>query len=105
MESWLALQGSEFERFIGEICGWGLDDTGVGKSGVVVIPVNKENEAKGTVVRENVQFDRKSLVLSLPSPETAKPNDFNQSSQESSRERTSSPRKLELWNQRGKLFK
>lgn len=63
LESWLALHGAEFERFIGEICGWALNDTGVGRGGVVVIPVNKENEAKGTVVRENVQFDRKLSPL------------------------------------------
>jgi translation initiation factor 3 subunit K len=54
LESWLQLRGHEFERFITEICGWSLDS----KDAMVVIPVNKENEAKGTVVRENVQFDR-----------------------------------------------
>ena len=59
LEGWLSLTGSDFERFVLDICGWGIDNTvGGGKGGVVVVPVNKENEAKGTVVRENVQFDR-----------------------------------------------
>ena len=59
LESWLNLQGEGFEHFVGEVCGWGVDDTGTkGKGAIVRIPVNKENEAKGTVVRENVNFDR-----------------------------------------------
>ena len=58
LESWLQLKGQDFEKFISDICGWGLDNTRGPKGGMVVIPVNKENEAKGTVVRENVQFDR-----------------------------------------------
>ena len=62
LEGWLALQGHELEKFVTEICGWGIDDTVGGKGGVVVIPVNKENEAKGTVVRENVKFDRKCIT-------------------------------------------
>jgi len=52
LEGWLNLEGAGFERFVAEICGWGLD------GGVVRVPVNKENEAKGTVVREEVRFDR-----------------------------------------------
>lgn len=56
-EGWLNLRGREFESFVGEICGWGVD------GGVVRIPVNKENEAKGTVVREEVKFDRKFSIL------------------------------------------
>jgi len=61
LEGWLALGGAEFERFVGEVCGWGIDET-EGIKGVVRVPVNKENEAKGTVVRENVQFNRKSFL-------------------------------------------
>jgi len=57
MEGWLQLRGSEFERFLTEICTWGIDNSTGGK-GVIRIPTNKDNEAKGTVVRENVQFDR-----------------------------------------------
>ena len=58
LESWLQLKGPEFEKFISDICGWGLDTTRGGKGGMIVIPVNKENEAKSSVLRENVQFDR-----------------------------------------------
>ncbi|SLM37172.1 eukaryotic translation initiation factor 3 subunit k [Lasallia pustulata] len=63
LESWLQLHGQEFERFILEICGWGLDETTGGPGGVVLIPVNKENEAKETVVRENVKFDQFSRIV------------------------------------------
>lgn len=66
LETWLNLQGDQFEHFVGEVCGWGVDDTGAkGKGAVVRIPVNKENEAKGTVVRENVHFDRESCLECL----------------------------------------
>ena len=63
LESWLQLKGQDFEKFISDICGWGLDDAREVKGGMVMIPVNKENEAKGTVVRENVQFDREFPTL------------------------------------------
>ncbi|MCJ1256758.1 hypothetical protein MMC24_004582 [Lignoscripta atroalba] len=63
LESWLQLHGSDFERFIVDICGWGIDNTTGGRGGVVSIPVNKENEAKGTVVRENVNFDQFARVI------------------------------------------
>lgn len=58
-EGWLNLSGKEFEGFVTEICGWGVDGS-EGVTAVVRIPVNKENEAKGTVVREEVRFDRES---------------------------------------------
>lgn len=54
LEGWLRLSGEDFERFVDDICGWGIDGANV------LVPPNKENEAKGTVVRENVQFDRES---------------------------------------------
>ena len=64
LESWLNLEGEGFEHFVGEVCGWGVDDTRAkGKGAIVRIPVNKENEAKGTVVRENVNFDREFYVF------------------------------------------
>lgn len=59
LEGWLRLSGEDFERFLDDICGWGID------GGNVLVPPNKENEAKGTVVRENVQFDRESSSSSL----------------------------------------
>ena len=58
LESWLQSHGQDFERFIIEICGWGIGNIAGGRGGIVSIPVNKENEAKGTVVRENVNFER-----------------------------------------------
>ncbi|MCJ1459077.1 hypothetical protein MMC28_009454 [Mycoblastus sanguinarius] len=64
LEGWLNLAGREFEVFVREICGWGVDGSeGVGKGEVVRVPVNKENEAKGTVVREEVRFDQFSRVI------------------------------------------
>lgn len=53
LESWLNKKGNEFEHFVGQVCGWSIEGD------VVKVPLNKENEAKGTVVRENVKFDRK----------------------------------------------
>ena len=54
LEGWLGFEGKgkEFEGFVEGVCGWG-----VGDDGVVRVPVNKENEAKGTVVREEVKFE------------------------------------------------
>ncbi|KAF2266166.1 ARM repeat-containing protein [Lojkania enalia] len=57
LESWLNLQGKEFEHFVGSVCGWTLDGA------KVKVPLNKENEAKGTVVRENVKFDQFTRVI------------------------------------------
>lgn len=64
LEGWLRLGGDDFERFVDDICGWAID------GGNVLVPPNKENEAKGTVVRENVQFDRESLLPFLHSHRT-----------------------------------
>lgn len=55
LESWLNLDGEAFEKFVKEVCGWSVEGSSV------VIPLNKENEARGTVVRENVKFDRKLI--------------------------------------------
>ena len=57
LESWLNLHGGEFEHFVGTVCGWEID----GRK--IRVPLNKENEAKGTVVRENVKFDRKFCLF------------------------------------------
>ena len=55
LEGWLGLTGrkEEFERFVREVCGWTVE------GGMVKVPLNKENEAKGAVVRENVKVERK----------------------------------------------
>jgi translation initiation factor 3 subunit K len=46
------LHGSKFDNFVKEICGWTIDGT------TVKIPLNKENEARSTTVRENVKFEQ-----------------------------------------------
>ncbi|KAL8695864.1 MAG: hypothetical protein Q9201_007928 [Fulgogasparrea decipioides] len=63
LEGWLSLTGPPFEHFIREVCGWGIDETKGGKGGMVIIPINKENEAKGTVVKEEVKFDQFARVI------------------------------------------
>lgn len=52
LQSWLNVDGVKFEEFVRNVCGWTID----GK--MVKVPLNKENEARGTVVRENVKFDQ-----------------------------------------------
>lgn len=64
LESWLNLSGDEFQHFVGSVCGWAVE------SGKVKVPLNKDNEAKGTVVRENVKFDRKSRFQSCLAMDT-----------------------------------
>lgn len=70
LESWLNVQGKEFEHFVGTVCGWEIDGT------KVKIPLNKENEAKGTVVRENVKFDRKWLLRIFASDDMLTKTEF-----------------------------
>lgn len=57
LEAWLGLQGDTLEKFVKEVCGWSFDGT------TVKVPLNKENEAKGTMVRENVEIEQFSRVL------------------------------------------
>ena len=57
VEGWLNLRGGAFEGFVREICGWGVDGQ------VVRVPVNKENEAKSAVVREEVRFEQFERVV------------------------------------------
>ena len=59
LESWLSLSGREFERFVTEVCDWSLDED----RKKVRVPPNKENEARATVVRESVRFDRKCIEI------------------------------------------
>lgn len=54
LEAWLNVKEDSFDHFVKEVCGWTVEGD------VVTIPLNKENEARGTVVRENVKFDRES---------------------------------------------
>jgi len=53
LEEWLDLTGEQFEQFVSEGCGFEVEGE------MVKVPLNKENEAKGTVVTENVKFDRR----------------------------------------------
>ncbi|KIW02905.1 eukaryotic translation initiation factor 3 subunit K [Verruconis gallopava] len=57
LEDWLNLKGSEFDNFMSKVCGWEVNGA------TVKVPLNKENEAKGTVVRENVKFDQFSRLI------------------------------------------
>lgn len=57
LESWMNLKGKDFDKFVTEVCGFKLD----GQS--VQVPPNKDNEAKGTVIRENVKFDQFSRII------------------------------------------
>ena len=58
LENWLQLHGSDFEPFITNVCGWTINKSAENYGGTVVIPATKENEAKGTIVRENINFER-----------------------------------------------
>ncbi|KAL5120361.1 hypothetical protein ACEQ8H_001651 [Pleosporales sp. CAS-2024a] len=57
LESWLNLNGSDFEHFVGSVCGWTIDGA------KIKVPMNKDNEAKGTVVRENVKLEQFARVI------------------------------------------
>ena len=58
LEDWLELEGEAFEKFVGDVCGWRVEG-----QGTVRVPTNKDNEAKGTVVRENVKFEQFGRVV------------------------------------------
>ncbi|KAF2011649.1 ARM repeat-containing protein [Aaosphaeria arxii CBS 175.79] len=57
LESWLNLSDKEFDHFVGSVCGWNIDGA------KIKVPLNKENEAKGTIVTENVKFDQFARVI------------------------------------------
>ncbi|KAI9699873.1 MAG: hypothetical protein M1820_007048 [Bogoriella megaspora] len=57
LEGWLNLSGEGFRGFVEGVCGWKVQGE------EVRVPLNKENEAKGVVVRENVKFDQFSRVI------------------------------------------
>ncbi|RFU32507.1 hypothetical protein B7463_g3811, partial [Scytalidium lignicola] len=57
LESWLGLQGEAFDKFVAGTCGWAIEGS------TVKVPLNKENEAKGTIVRENVKMDQFARVI------------------------------------------
>lgn len=57
LESWLNLQGDALDTFVREVCGWSIEGS------TVKVPLNKENEAKGTLVTENVKIEQFSRVI------------------------------------------
>lgn len=57
LESWMGLQGAGLEKFVKEVCGWEMEGN------TIKVPLNKENEAKGTVVRENVKIEQFARVI------------------------------------------
>lgn len=57
LESWLNMKGGDLDEFVREKCGWDV------KGDMVIVPLNKENEAKGTVVSENVKVDQFSRII------------------------------------------
>ena len=56
LEGWVNLEGEQFELFVRNVCQWSIEGDRV------LIPVNTDNEAKTTVTRENVKFDRKFFL-------------------------------------------
>jgi translation initiation factor 3 subunit K len=57
LEGWLNVSGSKFENFIQEVCGWTIEGD------KVIIPLNKDNEARNVVQRETVKFDQFSRMI------------------------------------------
>lgn len=57
LESWMNLKAKDFEKFVTEVCGFRIEGDNV------LVPPNKDNEAKGTVIRENVKFDQFSRII------------------------------------------
>ncbi|POS88344.1 eukaryotic translation initiation factor 3 subunit K [Erysiphe pulchra] len=57
LESWLGVNNDAFKKFVTGVCGWQINGSSV------IIPLNKENEAKGTTVRENVKFEQFARVI------------------------------------------
>lgn len=57
LEGWLNLRGGKLDGFVKEVCGWTIEGA------KVTIPLNKENEARGTVVREDVRFEQFGRIV------------------------------------------
>ena len=56
LQEWLNLEGREFDHLM-DVVGFEV------QGDVVRIPLNKENAAKSSVLRENVKFDRRSALV------------------------------------------
>jgi translation initiation factor 3 subunit K len=57
LEDWLNMKGAELDEFLKKICSWEV------KGDMVVVPLNRDNKAEGTVVRENVKFEQFSRLI------------------------------------------
>ncbi|GAB7361347.1 hypothetical protein MBLNU230_g1403t1 [Neophaeotheca triangularis] len=57
LEGWLNVSSGDFDHFVKEVCGWKIEGN------TVKVPLNKENEAKGQVVREDVKFGQFSRIV------------------------------------------
>jgi translation initiation factor 3 subunit K len=58
MQSWLNLSNeAKFKQFVGEVCGWKIEGE------KVVVPLNKENEARSVVQREDVKFNQFARLI------------------------------------------
>jgi translation initiation factor 3 subunit K len=57
LEGYLNLRGKDFDHFVEQVCGWAIEGN------TVRVPLNKENEARGTVVRENVKFEQFGRIV------------------------------------------
>lgn len=86
VQGWLNLSAEDLPAAVTRY-GWAIEGD------LVKIPINKENEAKTTVFRENVQFNRKHQDTRHGQPDT----NSSQSSRASSREVTSRPFKRRLF--------
>lgn len=53
----MGFQGDAFDKFIKGVCGWEISGS------VIKVPLNKENEAKGTIIREDVKMEQFSRVI------------------------------------------
>lgn len=58
LESWLGLSKDATKKFVTEVAGWSVDE-----SGNVKVPSNPENEAKKAEIREDVNVDQFSRVI------------------------------------------
>jgi translation initiation factor 3 subunit K len=56
LQSYLDLKGDDFTAFVKEQ-NWEIKDS------IVQIPVNKDNEAKTVVIRENIKFEQLTKVI------------------------------------------
>jgi len=57
LEGWLNIDGAKFETFVKDVCGWKIEDNSV------KVPLNKENEARNVVQREDVKFSQFGRLL------------------------------------------